>query len=79
MPLKAGKGKSVIKKNIGEMLSSYKSSGKIGKTKPKSMAHAQKIAAAAAYHKAGSATKSKPRAKKSQSDVTSRIMGALAR
>ena len=51
MPLKSGKGESARSSNIEELLSKYKSSGKIGKTKPKSMAHAKRIAAAIAYRK----------------------------
>jgi hypothetical protein len=57
MPLKPGKGKQTIRGNIAEMLHSYKHSGKIGNTTPKSMAHAKRIAAAAAYGKARSGFK----------------------
>jgi len=49
MPLKKGKSKKVISGNIEEMLKSFKKSGMIGNTKPKSMKHAQRIASAAAY------------------------------
>ena len=49
MPLK--RGKKVFKKNVEEMLHSYKESGKIGNTTPRDMKHAQRIATAAAYKK----------------------------
>jgi hypothetical protein len=52
MPLRKGKGQKVISGNIKEMLHSYKQSGKIGNTKPKSMKKARQIAAAAAYSSA---------------------------
>lgn len=38
--------------NIGEMLHSFKATGKIGNTKPESMDKARQIAAAIAYSKA---------------------------
>ena len=44
-----GKSDKTRNKNIREILSSYKKTGKIGNIKPKSMAHAQEIAAAIAY------------------------------
>lgn len=53
MPLAKGRGKSVVSGNIAEMMRKYKSSGMIGNTKPKSMAHALRIASAAAMRKAG--------------------------
>lgn len=52
MPLKPGRDTKTISANIGELMSSYKSSGKIGNTKPRNAEHAQKIAAAVAYSKA---------------------------
>ncbi len=61
MPLKPGKSKKTISANIGEMVSSFKETGKIGNTRPKNMAHARKIAAAAAYDKAGKNKKKKGR------------------
>jgi hypothetical protein len=53
MPLHAGKSKRAISTNIGEMLHSFKQTGRIGNSKPKSMNKAQAQAAAAAYRKAG--------------------------
>lgn len=51
MPLKSGKSNKTVSSNIKEMVSSYKSSGKIGNTHPKNSAQAQKIAVAAAMTK----------------------------
>jgi hypothetical protein len=51
MPLKKGRGQSTISSNIAEMMRSWKRTGKIGNTTPKSSKHAQRIAAAAAYSK----------------------------
>ncbi len=53
MPLKSGSSKDAVQDNIAEMIRSYKETGKIGTTRPKSLAHAKEIAAAAAYSKAG--------------------------
>jgi hypothetical protein len=52
MPLKKGSSKKTVSNNIGEILHSFKQSGKIGNTEPGSMEKARKIAAAAAYSKA---------------------------
>lgn len=52
MPLKKGTSAKVKAANIGEMLHSFKKTGKIGNTKPQSMKKAQAIAAAIAYSKA---------------------------
>ena len=71
MPLKKGSKKSVISHNIGEMLSSYKKTGKIGNTTPKDMAHARKIASAAAYSKAKKSKKNKKSEKKFKNFVES--------
>lgn len=49
MPLSKGKSKSVFKGNVEELMHTYKSSGKIGNTTPKSAEHARKIAVAVAY------------------------------
>lgn len=53
MPLKSGKSKKVISENISETMRSYKKKGKIGTSRPKSKAAAQKQAVAIALSKAG--------------------------
>lgn len=57
MPLKKGTSKKTISKNIGTLVGDFKSTGKIGTSKPASIAKATKQAAAIAYDKAG---KTKP-------------------
>ena len=57
MPLKKGKSQKTISKNIGEMVTKYKTTGKIGTSKPKSMKAAVAQASAAAYAKAGKSKK----------------------
>ena len=57
MPLQKGSSQSTIGRNIGEMVSSYKKTGKIGNTKPGSKKKAAQIAAAIAYEKAGKSRK----------------------
>lgn len=57
MPLKKGRSKKVISSNIGEMMSSFGRTGKIGTSKPKSKRAAAKQAAAIAYSEAGRARK----------------------
>jgi hypothetical protein len=52
MPLKKGSSKKTISKNIGELMSSFKKTGKIGTSKPSSTKKAQEQAAAIAYQKA---------------------------
>jgi len=59
MPLKSGKSKKVISSNIKEVVDAYKSSGRIGTSKPKSKAAAVKQAVAIAYNKAGATKKAK--------------------
>ena len=51
MPLKKGKTDKILNKNITELMGTYKKSGKIGTSKPKSKKAAQKQAAAIAYSK----------------------------
>ena len=63
MPLKKGTSQATIGSNIGECIRSYKSTGKIGNTSPRNLAHARKICAAAAYTTAGKSAKGKALAK----------------
>lgn len=49
MPLKKGKSKQAFQSNIKEVLGAFKETGKIGSSKPKSLAKAQKQAVAIAY------------------------------
>ncbi len=53
MPLKSGSSRGVVSSNIGELLSSFKKKGRIGNVKPRSAAHARRIASAIALRKAG--------------------------
>jgi len=53
MPLAKGKSQKTISGNIGEMVRSYKESGKIGTSRPVNTRKAVKQAAAIAYSKAG--------------------------
>ena len=59
MPLKKGKSKKAVSANIGTTLKEYKSSGKIGKSKPRSDAAARRQAVAIALSKAGKSRKKK--------------------
>jgi len=51
MPLKSGSDRDTLSRNIEEMMRAYKYTGKIGTTRPKSPAHARRIAAAIARDK----------------------------
>lgn len=64
MPLKGGASKKAVSSNIEEMLHKYKESGTIGKTRPTSMAHARRIAIAAAFEKKRAEAKKKRRKKR---------------
>lgn len=57
MPLKKGKSDKVVGENIGEMVRSYKKTGKIGASKPKSKEKAVKQATAIALAEAGKSRK----------------------
>lgn len=59
MPLKTGRSRKVVSENIGEMVRSYKKTGKIGTSKPASKEKAVKQASAIALSKAGKARKMK--------------------
>ena len=63
MPLKKGASQATIGNNIAECIRSYKSTGKIGNTTPRNLAHARKICAAAAYTTARKSSKGKALAK----------------
>ncbi len=63
MPLKKGRSKKTISKNISELVKKFKKSGKIGTSKPKSKKKAIAQAIAISLKKAG---KSRKRKKKSR-------------
>jgi len=69
MPLKRGKTQKIISGNIGEMISSYKKTGKIGTSTPENKGAAIKQAAAIAYSTAG-----KPRKMRSGGGVQGPFM-----
>lgn len=52
MPLKKGKSKEVVQKNVSELMHAYKQKGKIGTSHPKTNKAAQKQAVAIALSKA---------------------------
>jgi len=49
MPIKPGRGKKVRAENISEIMTSFKATGKIGNSEPRSTQAAAKQAAAIAY------------------------------
>jgi len=55
VPIKSGKSQKTISSNIGEIIKSWKESGKIGTSSPKSLKEARAQAAAISYAKARSA------------------------
>lgn len=59
MPLKKGRSKKTISKNISELVRKFKKSGTIGNSKPKSKKRAIKQAVAIALSKAGKSRKRK--------------------
>ena len=63
MPLKKGKSRKTMSANIKELVDTYKQSGKIGTSKPKSKKKAIKQAVAISYATARK-SKSKKRARK---------------
>lgn len=60
MPLKKGSSDKTISANIGAEMKSYKKTGKLGTSKPKTKKAAQKQAIAIAYTKAGKSKKKNP-------------------
>lgn len=69
MPLKKGKSQETVGKNIKELEHSYKKTGKIGTSKPKSKKAAHKQAIAIALNKAG-----KSKLKESYDDVVNNYL-----
>lgn len=59
MPLRKGRSKEVISSNIKELVNSWKKTGKIGTSKPKTKKKAVKQAVAIAMSKAGISKKKK--------------------
>jgi len=73
MPIKKGSSKETISQNIKEIMKSYKKTGKIGSSKPKSLKDARKQAAAIAYSSAG---KNKEKTNESFNSLVSLILNA---
>jgi hypothetical protein len=59
MPLKKDKSKKIMKENIKEIVKSYKKTGKIGTSRPRSKDKAVKQAVAIAYSQQRRSKKSK--------------------
>lgn len=64
MPLKKGHSLETMRGNIGEILRSHKRKGTIGNIKPRSKAHARRIAVAVAAKKAGRSKRRRKRKRK---------------
>jgi len=64
MPLKKGKSKKTISKNIKTEMEKYKKTGKIGTSKPKTKKKAQKQAVAISLNKAKESGAKIPKKKK---------------
>jgi hypothetical protein len=69
MPLKKGKSKETISKNIKSEMGKYKKTGKIGTSKPKTKKKAQKQATAIALSKARESGAKIPKKKKAKKTV----------
>ncbi len=57
MPLLKGRSKATLSANIGELVNSFKKTGKIGNASPATMEKARKQAIAIAFNKAGKGRK----------------------
>ena len=62
MPIMEGRGPKKHSDNVGEMMRSYRSKGKIGTTKPRSYKHAEEIANAISFDKRREAGEDIPKA-----------------
>jgi hypothetical protein len=69
MPLKKGKSKNTVSKNVETEMKNYKKTGKIGTSKPASNKKAAKQAAAVAYSKAGKSKKKINEGKKNDGNL----------
>ena len=49
MPIKKGRSRKIVRQNIEELISSWKRTGRIGSSKPKTLAGAMAQASAIAY------------------------------
>lgn len=64
MPLAPGRSKKAVSGNIGEMMHSWKETGRIGHARPMTKKQALAMAAAAAYQHAGLEKDEKPKKKR---------------
>lgn len=53
MPMKEGMGNAAHAANVSELMKKYKKTGKMGSSRPKNKMHAERMANAIAYSKAG--------------------------